>query len=75
MKTAIELLVEHYEELVPGIENVGIDKFLDLEKQQIIDARIDGVAESLRMDPKIIDRNASALYYEQTYTTNKETLK
>lgn len=38
MKTAIEELVEYYSELVSGIENVVIDKFLETEKQQIIEA-------------------------------------
>ena len=56
-----------------AIENA--EHFLETEKQQIINARIDGVAKSLNMDPEIVDRNASALYYEQTYLTNKETLK
>ncbi len=70
MKTAIELLVEYYEELVPGIENVVIDKFLDLEKQQIIDAY-----------EKDMDSNGNLTYesgleyYASTFTTNKETLK
>jgi len=68
MKTAIEMLVEYYEELVPGIENVKIDKFLDLEKQQIIDAYLQGYCHCEYEGVM----NAEA-HYNETFTTNKET--
>lgn len=71
MKTAIEMLVEYYEELVPGIENVGIDKFLDLEKQQIINAHNKGQQYyNSGYNPTV-----SEYYYNEAFETNKETLK
>jgi len=56
-----------------AIENA--EHFLETEKQQIIDARVDGTSKSLKMKPENVNRYYSALYYEQTFTTNKETLK
>lgn len=70
MKTAIEMLVEELETKHSDILYQypillsNIDKFLETEKQQIIDAYDHGQ-----------NMNDGEQYYNETFTTNKETLK
>ena len=70
MKTAIEMLVEELETKHSDILYQypillsNIDKFLETEKQQIIDAYDHGQ-----------NMNDGEQYYTSTFETNKETLK
>jgi len=79
MRTAIEMLVEELEakhsDILFQYPNLlsNIDKYLETEKQQIIEAVTYGQNNhgvSITWDLKTAEQ-----YYESTYTTNKETLK
>lgn len=59
-----ELKMQDFLQL-PAYEKVK--SLLQKEKQQIIDARIDGVAKSLSIKNEIVYRNGSALYYNETF--------
>jgi len=74
MKTALEELIEYIEEFQPKNKcTEGIwqkaKSLLDTEKQQIIEAATHGA--NFDKSPY----SSAHEYYDETYTTNKETLK
>jgi len=68
MKTVVTEILEELKR--HGIEHTEEqrNRYLEAEKQQIIDAYIEG-------HTTMQGAGCSHTYYEQTYTTNKETLK
>ena len=74
MKTAMEELIEYIEEWTPKNKTTdGIwskaKSLLAKEKEQIINARIDGVSKSLAI-PKTFAEKKSEEYFYQTFSDN-----
>ena len=74
MKTAMEELIDYIEEFTPKNKTTdGIwskaKNLLSKEKEQIINARIDGVAKSLSI-PKTFAEKKSEEYYVSTFSDN-----
>ena len=74
MKTAVEWMVEKLFKPMdnPPIENVSdiIEQAKEMEKQQIIDARVNGVAEGIDIGGNPITENISKnheIYYKETF--------
>ena len=65
MKTVVTEVLEYIEQFRLTITEENKAKFEEIFKEQIIDAVTHGIYEG----------GNAELYYNETYTTNKETLK
>ena len=75
MKTVVMQILEELKEYGFSYSEEREKLILETEKQQIIDARVDGVAKSLTLKIDAVDLKLSEQYYTSTFETNKETLK
>jgi hypothetical protein len=74
MKTALNEFIEYLEGIkerdnIPNYVITTAKNYLQAEKQQIIDARIDGVSKSLSI-PKTFAEKKSEEYYVLTFSDN-----
>lgn len=67
MKTAATEFIEYLSMIGIRINQHTKKELLEKEKEQIINARINGLSSALEIDSKVLDRNGSELYYQKTY--------